>query len=155
MSTTLTAAARQILLNTPNVLGQLPGGANGIIVAGNLALGRIPDSVGLPCIAIQDSGTPVGSTKTLPFEQNVFHVRVYDNAVAPNNISYARITPLLEEIVHALGRVTYTANFSYAVLFEVWYDNYKSPELFDEYLKLPFRFARFRAYSVRNDYEPH
>lgn len=149
----LIPAVRNVLLANAALLARLPGSTNGIIVAGNLALGRVPDNVGLPLIALKDSGT-MGSASGLPFEQNIFHVRVYDNAVAANNLSYVQINPILEEVIHTLHRVSYITHMSYESMFEILFDNYKSPELFDEYLKLPYRFARFRAFLVRHEYDP-
>lgn len=133
------------------ILSLLPSGANGIILAETLMTGRVPDAVTLPCIAVQDMGDS-GGVNALPLIQTVIHLRVYDNA-QPNALTYININRIMDECLRCLHRVPFTSQMSYQTLYEVWYDNYRSPASFDDLLKLPFRVIRFRAYSSSNLYD--
>lgn len=149
----ITPAIINTLKSASLVTAQLGLGSNGIIVAGNLSLGRSDDATRFPIVAVEDRGL-TGGISALPFGENIFQVRVYDFAPVANAYSYVRINAILPEIIKSLHRVTLTTEMSYTNLFELWYDNYISPELVDEYLKLPVRYVRFRAFVVSHLYAP-
>lgn len=130
------------------ILALLPSGASGIILAETLMTGRVPAAITLPCIAIQDMGDS-GGVNALPLIQTVINLRVYDNA-QPNALTYININRIMDECLRCLHRVPFTSQMSYQTLYEVWYDNYRSPASIDDLLKLPFRVIRFRAYSSSN-----
>ena len=139
------------LRTDPAVLALLPSGANGIILAETLMTGRVPAEVLLPCIAIQDMGDS-GGVNALPLIQTVINLRVYDNAL-PNALTYININRIMDECFRCLHRVPFSSQMSYQTLYEVHYDGYKSPNSFDDLLKIPFRIIRFRAYSVSHFYD--
>ena len=133
------------------ILSLLPSGANGVILAETLMTGRVPAAVILPCIAVQDKGDS-GGVNAFPLIQTVIDLRVYDNA-QPNALTYININNIMDECVRCLHRVPFTTAMSYQSLYEVHYDNYRSPNSFDDLLKLPFRIVRFRAYTVSRFYD--
>lgn len=149
----ITPAIINALKNASLVTAQLGQGASGIIVAGNVTLGRVSDATQFPLIAVEDRGL-MGGIRALPFGENMYQVRVYDFAPVANAYSYVRINAIIPEIISALHRVTLTTEMSYTNLFELWYDNFISPELVDEYLKLPVRYVRFRAFVASHFYAP-
>ncbi len=133
-----------------NVTSLLPDGANGIITAGSLRL-ALPNTTGLPLIAVRDMGES-GSLRALPFTQPLVFFRVYDQG-APSNHSYITINRVIDELIRALHRVPLTTQMSYQSLFELSFDNFITLDDFDEFLKLPFRGVRFRAFTVSHFYD--
>ena len=126
------------------VTSLLPSGANGIVLAQNVAAGRADNSLLLPCIAIADGGS---RANPLPFSSTSIHLRIYDNA-DPNSFTYLNIDRISDECIRVLHRTPLDTRMSYQTLLELWYDNFISPELYDDVLRLPYRYIRFRAYTV-------
>jgi hypothetical protein len=145
----LTPAIAAYLKATPAITNLLGDGANSIIPAFTLIGNTLPADIRLPCIVIKDNGT-YGEARRLPFSDTTPLFQVYDSLGAPNQVSYATIDKIVWECIHALDKQSIPTNASYYSAMEIQWDNYISASLFDDKLRLPVKWVRFRAFMVIN-----
>ena len=134
---------------TSDIIAELPQGTSGVIPASSLVGTTFPTDLKLPCIVVQGGGI-YGLARDLPHMQEIVLVRVYDLSPAPNHAYYGNINRLIWKCIATLDRQPLVMESSYYNLFELQFDNYISREDFDQAYKLPFRLARFRAFTVTN-----
>lgn len=151
MSATIRAAAKAKLVTRSSLMAYIGNDPNRIIPAGRLTQGNV-GSVTLPCLVLEDLGVS-GSAHERPFFTDKFNVKVYDSLLAPTGVSYVTIDLILAEVVEALRHTTLDYQASYTNSFEVYFDNYISPDRVDQFVQLPCKYARFAVPSVAYRYE--
>lgn len=145
----LTPAVANKLKATSLITSVLPLGADGIISAFTLRVDNFPDTINLPCIVVKGGGI-YGRPSELPHTQDTIMLQIYDTAPSPNHLSYQRIDQLVWECIKALDKQELVLEASYYSMFEIIWDNYISAALFDEKLKCPCKWVRFRAFMAIN-----
>ena len=142
MATTLRQAVFEKIKSFSDVLALLSGGSSAVLLSG-----RVGSSSPALVVALE-MGMERGRVSSLPFTEAEFNVYAYQRCESASSADFTVIDTLLNTIRDNLHGASLTISGVGRVVLQCAWDNFRSPDRFDERRRAAYRSDRYRVWMV-------